>query len=650
MDETQVIEGVALFTQLGTAVYALRLNRVFGTDRAGWALFGAFALMLAMHVSQVWEGAGAVGGYDLRPELVDLFISALLLIGLTHVGVLFKERLRVEEITRKGQEELEGRIQDRTQELQRLNESLQIEINERKNAEAETRASETRYHELVESLDCIVFEAEGEELRLTLVSHQCERLLGYPPEYWLKGRTWEELLHPEERAKIVPACRQSLESRTNSTFEFRAATADGHEAWLRQFTTVIGDKSDGMKLRGVLVDITEKRTMEMQLRQAQKLESIGRLAGGVAHDFNNMLTVIQGHAAYLLALRETENPITDSLRQIQIASERASQLTNQLLAFGRRQTMRPQPLDMNEVVANVVKMLRRILGEDIALQGQYSALAIIVKADLGMMEQVLLNLAVNARDAMPFGGELTMSTSLITIGEEYLADGVRIQAGPYACLKVNDTGCGIAPEVLPRIFEPFFTTKEIGKGTGLGLATAYGIVRQHQGWIKVTSEVNRGSCFELYLPAASENLPAPTPIKPSETRGGTETILVVEDEEAVREFIVSILKRHGYCILEAETGAAALEVWEEHRSTIDLLLTDLVMPGGISGWQLTEKLKAEQPGLPVICMSGYNPDILLAGAIDDFLGKPFHNRQLVEMVRRVLDRAGSVKEAHETVG
>jgi two-component system, cell cycle sensor histidine kinase and response regulator CckA len=636
MDEAQVIDGIALFTQLGTAVYSLRLNRVLGTDRAGWALFGAFALMLAMHVNQAWEVSAGLSSYDLKPQFVYLVISALLLIGLTHVGVLFRDRIRVEQMIRRSRDELEERIQERTRELEEVNDSLQAEINERKKAEAQIRASETRYQALLDSVDCIVFEAEGNDLHFTFVSPQCQRLLGYPTSHWLNQGTWQNLVHPDDSPTVVPACLDGIRSHTNSTLEFRAVAADGHEVWLRQLTTVMTGQDGALRIRGVLLDITERQTMELQLRQVQKLESIGRLAGGVAHGFNNMLTVIQGHAAFLLTMRDLPALVGESLRQIHLATDRASGLTAQLLAFGRRQTMKPQLLELNEVVSNVMKMLRHILGDDVVLHCQGALAPVTIKADLGMIEQVLLNLAVNARDAMPHGGELTMATSVVQIAEDYVADGVRFRAGPYALLVVRDTGCGISPEVLPRIFEPFFTTKEVGKGTGLGLATAYGIIRQHQGWMQVDSAVHRGATFKLYLPVVCESEPNRAASELMALPCGGETVLVVDDEAAVRELVCDVLKRYEYQVLSAESGVAALKAWREQSERIDLLLTDIMMPGGIDGWELADRLRADKPDLRVICLSGYNPDILRADCADAFVTKPFQAQHLIDAVRRAL--------------
>jgi CheY-like chemotaxis protein len=331
-----------------------------------------------------------------------------------------------------------------------------------------------------------------------------------------------------------------------------------------------------------------------------------------------------------------------SAHQIGQAAERAASLTRQLLTFSRRQLMQPRPLNMNEVVGNMTKMLSRILGEDITLQLDYSPTATLVEADAGMMEQVLLNLAVNSRDAMPKGGQLTIKITTVEVDARHVARHSEALAGSFVCLSASDNGCGIAAENLPRIFEPFFTTKEVGKGTGLGLATVYGIVKQHQGWIEVESELARGTVFRVFLPSAKEGS-STAEAKPAEkpVRGGTETILVVEDEGSVRELVCNLLSAQGYKILQAESGLKALDVWKESRETIDLLLTDLVMPDRINGRELAEKLWADRPKLKVIFTSGYSADVVgkdfvLRGGLN-YLQKPYQPQKLAKVVRDCLD-------------
>ena len=399
-------------------------------------------------------------------------------------------------------------------------------------------------------------------------------------------------------------------------------------------------------------DITEKtrlekdrQNLESQLRQSQKMEAVGQLSGGIAHDFNNILTVIQGNAALLQGLDLQPQEIHDCSNQIARAAERAASLTRQLLMFARKQQMDPVNLNLNEAVAQMTKMLQRILGEDIALHSEYSPVPPLVYADVGMIEQIILNLAVNARDAMPAGGKLTIRTKV----EDFKpAASSQSPAKPYACLSVTDTGCGIPPEILPRIFEPFFTTKEIGKGTGLGLATVYGIVQQHHGEIKVQSEPGKGTTFNVFLQivATAEATQPASQVKPV-LPWGQETILLVEDEFTLRAFVSDLLQRCGYTVLEAESGPAALKVWQQHRDRIQLLLTDIIMPENMNGIQLASQLLGEKPKLKVIYTSGYTGNLdgrhaqLKEG--DNFIRKPFKPETLAEIIRNKLDNKTPVK-------
>jgi signal transduction histidine kinase/ActR/RegA family two-component response regulator len=392
-------------------------------------------------------------------------------------------------------------------------------------------------------------------------------------------------------------------------------------------------------------DITDRLSLEAQLLQSQKMESIGQLAAGVAHDFNNMLTVIQGHSGMLLSKPSLPPGMTDCAQAIYFAAERAAGLTRQLLMFSRKNVMQPKPLDLRAVVGNLSKMLKRLLGETITLEFQPPPELPLVQADTGMIEQVIMNLAVNARDAMPEGGTLTISINPVEMNDAYVQTHPEARLGAFVCLRVTDNGSGMDPETLTHIFEPFFTTKEIGKGTGLGLATVYGIVKQHEGWIEVVSEVGKGSTFNVFLPASSEPIKAPPPESAlaAPVQGGKETILVVEDEPVLRDMAHLILNDCGYRVLEAESGTDALKVWERHAGAIDLVLTDMVMPGGMSGRELAVKLLANHPQLRIVFTSGYNVEetntdfFRRSGAV--FLQKPYTRVELAKAVRDGLDNA-----------
>ena len=390
-------------------------------------------------------------------------------------------------------------------------------------------------------------------------------------------------------------------------------------------------------------DVTERLNLEAQLRHSQKLESVGQLAAGVAHDFNNILTIIQGHTDRVVSQLEASPLLAEPLRLVSAAAKRASSLTQQLLMFSRKQKMQAKVLDLNKIIGNLGKMLQRLLGDDIALETQFASPLPPIEADTGMMEQIIMNLAVNARDAMPKGGKLLVTTADVTIDESYVGHNPDAHIGRFVRLSVTDTGTGMSPETLERIFEPFFTTKEVGKGTGLGLATVYGIVKQHQGWVEVQSEAGVGTTFTVFVPASEKSSYDTTfekvPSKPA-VKGGNETILLVEDEPVLRELARIILKDYKYEVLEAASGVEALKVWDHYQGKVDLLLTDMVMPEGMTGRELAEELKARKPDLKVVYTSGYSSDVMGGDmSMQDtmFLQKPYPPPLLAKTVRECLD-------------
>jgi PAS domain S-box-containing protein len=495
------------------------------------------------------------------------------------------------------------------------------------------RASENLYRLLFESNPTSTLLYEQENLAFLSVNEAAVRHYGFTREEF-SAMTMADLALPGE----IPAFVQKLSALTaeaGNSGIWRHRKKDGKlaEMEITSHPVVLAEKKAWLSLA---VDVTERLNLEAQLRQSQKMESVGQLAGGIAHDFNNLLTVITGHTGLLLA---TDLPpkTAEPVREIAEAAKRAADLTRQLLTFSRKNVLQPLVMDLNEVVSNVGKMLRRIMGEDIALEVTFSPSLPSIKADLGMIEQVLLNLAVNSRDAMPRGGKLRINTSSIVIDKAHLQHNPEAFTGRYVCLSFADTGCGIPPENLPRIFEPFFTTKELDRGTGLGLATVYGIVKQHQGWIEVSSQLNQGTTFQIFLPACSERGGALS-MSPGEQRviGGTETLLVVEDEAPLLKLIHHILESYGYEVLGCSTGKAALDLWGEHRAKIDLLLTDMILPDGMAGPELAQILKSAKPSIKVVYTSGYNTEKLMKDFTLDrganFIQKPFHARKLAETV------------------
>jgi signal transduction histidine kinase/CheY-like chemotaxis protein len=438
---------------------------------------------------------------------------------------------------------------------------------------------------------------------------------------------------PSNIASIVQTCLTSNQSRVNLETKVGGRTL----SWL--FHPVRASQV----VHAYAEDITDRLSLEAQLRQSQKMESVGQLAAGVAHDFNNMLTIIQGHSGMLLAKSGQRQDLLDSAQAIYFAAERAANLTRQLLMFSRKNVMQPKPVDLRVIVLHMTKMLERLLGETIALEFQSPPEMPLILADTGMMEQIIMNLAVNARDAMPEGGKLAIDTSHVEIGEGYVQTHPEARPGSFVCLRVTDTGCGMDDDTMGRIFEPFFTTKEVGKGTGLGLATVYGIAKQHDGWVDVVSSPGAGTTFTVFFPAHSSPVEAKTAnsTPDADVPGGHETILIVEDEPVLRDMAHVILHDCGYRILEASSGREALMVWDRHQGAIDLVLTDVVMPEGISGMDLAQRLLAAKPKLKIVFASGYSMDNLDTAFVRNgragFLQKPYTHVTLAQAVRSALD-------------
>jgi two-component system cell cycle sensor histidine kinase/response regulator CckA len=442
---------------------------------------------------------------------------------------------------------------------------------------------------------------------------------------------YKAAIHPDDREAVEAASVAPQDAEGSLRFTHRVVWPDGTVRWLEVTGRVIHDaQGNQVRSMGTVVDITERKLLEESLAQAQKLEAIGRLAGGVAHDFNNLLTVILG-SLDLLKYR----PGGRALENIEQAALSASNLTQQLLAYSRRAVIRPRVVVLDDVLRATTSMLERIIGEDVRIELDFSKTAWSVRVDESQIQQIVLNLATNARDAMLEGGVLSIATHNETFLEGQVPNVEGARPGDYVVLSVSDTGLGMGPEVCRRVFEPFFTTKPVGKGTGLGLAMVFGLVAQSGGFIRVDSELGRGSTFRLHFPrvAAEKALPRN---HSGTVRTGAETILLVEDEQTVREVTAEILGLAGYRVLVAESPRKAQQVWEAHRTEIDLLLTDLVMPDG-SGHDLADQLRKERPLLPVLLMSGYDPEGRRELVNSELLRKPFAREALLEATRRMLD-------------
>jgi two-component system, cell cycle sensor histidine kinase and response regulator CckA len=461
----------------------------------------------------------------------------------------------------------------------------------------------------------------------------------------LVGCTCFEVVHPE----ACPASNCPL-ARMRQSHHRESMVLQRGNRWCEVVVDPLFDESG--QLVGavhIVTDISERMNVEQerqhlqtQLIQAQKMEAVGQLAGGVAHDFNNILTAVMMHLNLLQDDSHLSAETRAGLAELVVETKRAANLTRQLLMFSRRQVLKPQPLDLNSLLGNFLKMLRRLIGEQITLEFNGAPGDLWIEADPGMLEQVVMNLLVNARDAMPKGGRVTLKTRQVELDEGACQSNPEARAGAFVCLSVSDTGCGMDEAVAKRIFEPFFTTKEVGKGTGLGLATVYGIVKQHLGWIEVDTAPGRGSTFTAFLPAKPHLAPRlHSPELAAAVPGGREHLLLVEDEDSVRRSTGAVLRQLGYLVQDASNGPEALRVWEQARGSFDLVISDIVMPGGTSGLELTEQLVRNKPGLQVILISGYSTTLVDQGMPDrsgfHFLQKPYESANLARMVRQCLD-------------
>ncbi|MBI5691599.1 MAG: PAS domain S-box protein [Verrucomicrobia bacterium] len=516
------------------------------------------------------------------------------------------------------------------------------DITERKTSEEALRESERRFRLILETISLlgVLLDREG---RILLCNDYLLELTGWRREEVLQQDWFSLFLPPENRDEVRRSVFLSSMSRGEviARFENQIVTRLGERRLVSWNNTLIRDEAGTViGIAGIGEDITARRSLEEQLRQAQKMEVVGRLAGGIAHDFNNILTAMSLNLELLQTARPAEVPAF--AEELKGMTTRATRLTQQLLMFARRQALQVGPLELNTAIVHLASLLRRLLGETITLQVSTHPLPLWIEADGSLIDQAVMNLCLNARDAMPGGGTLSLATAHVAWEAGSTPPHPDARPGNFACLTVTDTGTGMPPEVLQHLFEPFFTTKEVGKGTGLGLASVHGMVHQHRGWIEVASTVGRGSTFRLYFPLRGREGASPRAPSASTSPRGAETVLLVEDEDIVRMVTTSLLRSLGYRVLSAPQAEAALRLWDHHQREIDVLLTDMIMPGGRDGLQLGALLRQSKPDLPIVLMSGYNTQMsirLPAGVT--FLAKPFDSAGLASAIRAALDRPAS---------
>jgi len=517
------------------------------------------------------------------------------------------------------------------------------DLSQRQQAEKAREEAETKYRMLVEHVNAITYIAEiGINGQWFYVSPQVESILGYTSDEWLAiSHNWASLIHADD-VKSVMAAEEASKNGLPFQAEFRIKRKDGREVWLNDTAVVVQGSDAHPVMEGIMVDITDRKHLETQLQQSRKMEAVGRLAGGIAHDFNNLLTIITGYTDLALSRPAVPLELRADIERIENAAGRAAALVRQLLAFSRKQVLQPKTLDLNSIVVNLDKLLRRLMDDNIEMITAVSENVGKVKADPAQIEQVLMNLVVNARDAMPQGGRIVIETSNIDLDSAYADGHASVKPGRYVMLAVSDTGMGMDRDTVAHIFEPFYTTKESGRGTGLGLSTVYGIVKQSGGYIWVYSEPGKGSSFKVYLPRIEESAEeiAP-PLISLDSQRGSETILLVEDEEAVRDLIQTVLNDQGYNVIPSRDTQHALQIAETFAHEIHMLLTDVVMPG-MSGRELAARITARRRGIRVLFMSGYTDNVITSGGVLEkgitFLQKPFSPGQLTQKVRDVLRR------------
>jgi signal transduction histidine kinase/CheY-like chemotaxis protein len=570
-----------------------------------------------------WQRRAPVHSLDEVGELAHSFNTML--------DALGHARSELEEFNRN----LEQRVADRTSELEQ-------EILERRRGEDALGRANERFTLAAAAVNGAIYDWDI-ETNTVLWTDGITRVFGYPlDEVSPTVDWWTSRIHPDDVRRVEDQLRADIEAGRDFVSEYRFRTHDRTDLYVWDRGRVLCDENGrSVRMVGVMESVTELKRLEDQFRQAQKMEAVGRLAGGIAHDFNNLLTTILGYSHLILGHFKPDDPQRLDVEEIRTAGERAAALTKQLLAFSRKQLIEPKVLEVNAVVANLDKMLRRLIGEDIQFQTELGS-AGHIKADLGQLEQVIMNIVVNARDAMPRRGKLTIRTGGAVFDEAFVRQHLGARLGQYASIVIADTGCGMDEVTRSRIFEPFFTTKEPSKGTGLGMATVYGIVKQSEGYIWVDSELEKGTSISIYFPRVQEEkLPNNTAETAPPIPRGSEVVLLVEDEDAVRSLVRGLLRSRGYTVLEASNAAEAVRISNDFVGPIHILLTDVVMPE-VSGRELADQLRQLRPEMRLLYMSGYTEDTIVHHGVltsdVGFLQKPFTPDLLLRKVREMLDR------------
>jgi two-component system, cell cycle sensor histidine kinase and response regulator CckA len=629
---------LAILLQLVVPSYGLRLVRRFGTQNVGWFLVAAFSCLAFVHLLEPLRPHGGNAAVGLTVDSIYAIAAALLLIGMGHIETIFSERQRAKRETERLRTEWESFAITESEAKQ----GLIRDIAQRDETEKSIRQSEAQYRSLFNENPQPMWIFDLRSLRFLAVNKAAVRQYGFTTQQFMTMKVSELLSSDSATAFLKDVAKpcQGIEPRGL----WRHCRSD--RTLIDVELTAVDMKYDNCPARLVLAnDISERHRREQDLLEAQKMQTIGQLAGGAAHHLNNMLTIIDGHASLLLH-KPHDATTTEQLKQISSAAGRAASLTRQLLAAGGRHLMQKEVVDLNGLVRNHMPMLRRLIGDSIALQHSFASNRAPILADPHLVEHIIVNLVLNARDSMPTGGTLTISTAPMRFEENEPRRPVQAKTGDFVCLAIQDTGCGMTPEVQARVFEPFFTTRDIGKGTGLGLASVHGAVKQHSGWVEFTSELGVGTEFRVFLPCApsqtgttsesglkQEALPAVPAVR-------RETVLLVDPHDRVRSLARFVLDKHGYQVIEADTGPTALFLWEWQSAQIDVLLTDFKLSAGFSGPQLAKQLCEAKPGLKVVYTCDCSPDadgeVAMPMEGQRFVSKPFSPDRLVQTVEACL--------------